>query len=146
MTVVETDGVHVVPFVTDNLYIYSGETYSVLVTTDQNHSRNYGISINVIAPKPETPNGFAILNYEPNPLDAQPLPKPPPGPLWNDTDSQRNQSLAIKGLQGYVPAPPRTTDKVLHLLSTQNTVNGFKVWAVNNVSQALPDTLFFFFF
>lgn len=49
MTVVETDGVHVVPFVTDNLYIYSGETYSVLVTTDQNHSRNYGISINVIA-------------------------------------------------------------------------------------------------
>nr|TKS12692.1 hypothetical protein D5086_0000061140 [Populus alba] len=140
MTVVETDGVHVVPFVTDNLYIYSGETYSVLVTTDQNHSRNYGISINVIARKPETPNGFAILNYEPNPVDAQHLPQPPPGPLWNDTDSQRNQSLAIKGLPGYVPAPPRTADKVLHLLNTQNTVNGYKVWAVNNVSHALPDT------
>lgn len=66
----ETDRVYVDPFVTEsNLFIYS-----VLATTGKDPHRNCGISINMIARKPATPNGFAILIYEFNPLDAQPLP------------------------------------------------------------------------
>jgi hypothetical protein len=73
---VETDRVYVDPFVTEsNLYIYPCEAYSVLVTTGKDPHRNCGISKNMIARKPATPNGFAInLIYEFNPLDAQPLP------------------------------------------------------------------------
>ena len=40
MTVVEADGHYVEPFVVKNLFIYSGETYSVLIKADQEPSRN----------------------------------------------------------------------------------------------------------
>lgn len=62
MTVVEAGGNYVQPFKTQNLFIYSGETYSVLITTNQDSSRNYWIIRNV-ARKPETPIGLAILHY-----------------------------------------------------------------------------------
>lgn len=41
MTVVEADENYVQPFKTQNLYIYSGETYSVVITANQDSSRNY---------------------------------------------------------------------------------------------------------
>ncbi|KAA3462025.1 Cupredoxin superfamily protein [Gossypium australe] len=41
MTIIEADGQYVEPFVTKNLFIYSGETYSVLVSANQDPSKNY---------------------------------------------------------------------------------------------------------
>ena len=41
MMVVEADGHYVRPFVVRNLFIYSGETYSVLIRADQDPRRNY---------------------------------------------------------------------------------------------------------
>ncbi|XP_022740762.1 L-ascorbate oxidase-like [Durio zibethinus] len=77
MTVVEADGQYVEPFVTKNLFIYSGETYSVLVTANQDPSRNYWTSINVVSRKPKTPNGLAIFNYYPNHFLKLPPTNPP---------------------------------------------------------------------
>ncbi|OMP01100.1 Multicopper oxidase, type 1 [Corchorus olitorius] len=140
MTVVEADGHYVEPFVVNNLYIYSGETYSVLVTANQNSSRNYWTTINVVSRQPNTPNGIAIFNYDP--IDYQKLPptNPPPGPLWNDTKSQVNQSRAIKARQGFIVTPPKKPDRVIVLLNTQNTIDGYVRWSLNNVSHTLPST------
>ena len=63
MTVVEADGHYVEPFVVKNLFIYSGETYSVLIKADQEPSRNYWMTTNVVSRSPNTTNGLAILNH-----------------------------------------------------------------------------------
>ncbi|KAJ0041299.1 hypothetical protein Pint_26656 [Pistacia integerrima] len=139
MTVVEADGNYVEPFATENLYIYSGETYSVLVTANQSSSSNYWITTNVVGREPSTPIGQAILNYYPNHNHKPPTTTPPPGPLWNDTDARKKQSVAIKARQGYVQTPPHP-EKVIVLLNTQNKVDGYTKWAINNVSHTLPET------
>lgn len=139
MTVVEADGNYVEPFVTENLYIYSGETYSVLVTANQSSSRNYWITTNVVGREPSTPIGQAILNYYPNPSQKSPATTPPSGTLWNDVNARKSQSLAVKARQGYIQTPP-DPDKVIVLLNTQNKVDGYTKWAINNVSHTLPET------
>ncbi|KAF2293082.1 hypothetical protein GH714_036346 [Hevea brasiliensis] len=95
---------------------------------------------NVVSRKPATPDGLAIFNYYPNHFHKLPPTVPPPGPLWNDTDSRINQSLAIKALQGHVESPPKTSDRVIVLLNTQNTIDGKYRWSLNNVSHSLPTT------
>ena len=140
MTVVEADGSFVEPFVTKNLYINSGETYSVLVKADQNSSRNYWITTNVVSREPSTPTGLAIFNYNPNYHYKFPPTEPTTGPLWNDTDSQLDQSQAIKAHHDFVQAPPPISDRVIVLLNTQNLINGYPHWSANNRSLSLPHT------
>uniref|UniRef100_A0A2N9H721 L-ascorbate oxidase n=1 Tax=Fagus sylvatica TaxID=28930 RepID=A0A2N9H721_FAGSY len=101
MTVVEADGHYVEPFVVKNLYIYSGETYSVLIKADQDPSRNY----------------------------------------WMTTKCARlAQSQAIKAHHNHIETPPQTSDRVIVFLNTQNEINGYRHWSVNNVSFTLPHT------
>ncbi|XP_021714136.1 L-ascorbate oxidase-like [Chenopodium quinoa] len=140
MTVVEADGHFVEPFVVKNLFIYSGETYSVLVKANQDPSRNYWATTNVVSRKPGTPTGKAIFNYYPNRPEQDPPTTPTTGPMWNDSEPRLAQSLAIKAREGFIQPPPATSDKVIILLNTQNKVNGFTKWAINNVSFTLPTT------
>ncbi|XP_044470060.1 L-ascorbate oxidase-like [Mangifera indica] len=140
MTVVEADGHYVEPFVVQNLFIYSGESYSVLIKTNQNPSRNYWATTNVVSRNATTPPGLAIINYYPNHPRRSPPTSPPPGPLWNDVASRYNQSQAIKARQGFIIQPPLTADRMIVFLNTQNTVNGQYRWSVNNVSFNLPHT------
>ncbi|KAI3847714.1 hypothetical protein MKX03_004581 [Papaver bracteatum] len=140
LTVVEADGHFVEPFVVKNINVYSGETYSVLVTADQDPSRNYWAASNVISRRPTTPTGLAILNYYPNHPSKTPPSAPPTGPLWNDSDYRLAQSLKIKAHPSHVIAPPVESDRVIILLNTQNEVDGFRRWSVNNVSFNLPHT------
>ncbi|XXG87541.1 hypothetical protein AAC387_Pa11g2204 [Persea americana] len=140
MTVVESDGHYVEPFVTDNLFIYSGETYSVLVKADQDPSRNYWAATNVVSREPKTPPGLAIINYYPNHPRKPPPTPPPTGPMWNDTEARLAQNLRIKSHQGYIHPPPLTSDRVIILLNTQNRINGYTRWSVNNMSFTLPHT------
>ncbi|KAF2293080.1 hypothetical protein GH714_036259 [Hevea brasiliensis] len=133
-------GLENLSFQIENLYIYSGETFSVLVNATQDPTRNYWATIYVVSRKPATPDGLAIFNYYPNHFHKLPPTVPPPGPLWNDTDSRINQSLAIKALQGHVESPPKTSDRVIVLLNTQNTIDGKYRWSLNNVSHSLPTT------
>lgn len=140
MTVVEADGHYVEPFVAKNLFIYSGETYSVLIKADQNPSRNYWMTTNVVSRKPNTPPGQAILNYYPNHPKRFPPTISPPGPNWDDLPPRLAQSLAIKAHKNFIHIPPSTSDRVIVLLNTQNTINGHRRWSVNNVSFSHPHT------
>ncbi|KAK9162926.1 hypothetical protein Syun_003828 [Stephania yunnanensis] len=138
MTIVEADGHYVEPLAVKNLNIYSGETYSVLVKTDQDPSKNYWMGLNVVSRKPDTPTGLAIFNYHPNPPQRYLRTPIPTGPLWNDNDYRMAQSLAIKARKGYIHPPPLTSDRQIILLNTQNFINGYRRWSLNNVSLDLP--------
>ncbi|KAK6118390.1 hypothetical protein DH2020_047807 [Rehmannia glutinosa] len=140
MTVVEADGHNVEPFVVKNLFIYSGETYSVLIRADQDPSRNYWASAKVVSRNSTTPNGLAILNYYPNHPRRNPPTIPPVGPNWDDVRPRMAQSQAIKAHHDFVHSPPQTSDRVIVMLNTQNRINGNVRWSVNNVSFNLPHT------
>ncbi|XP_004302195.1 PREDICTED: L-ascorbate oxidase [Fragaria vesca subsp. vesca] len=149
MTVVEADGHYVEPFVVKNLFIYSGETYSVIIKADQDPSRNYWMTTNIVSRNPitnttttttTTPPGLAFLNYYPNHPRRSPPTVPPAGPAWNDVKSRLNQSLAIKAHRDFIHTPPQTPDRVIVFLNTQNKINGYVRWSVNNVSFTLPHT------
>ncbi|PQQ04055.1 L-ascorbate oxidase [Prunus yedoensis var. nudiflora] len=140
MTVVEADGHYVEPFVVKNLFLYSGETYSVLIKADQDPSRNYWMTTNVVSRNATTPPGLAILNYYPNHPRRSPPAVPPAGPAWDNVRARLDQSLAIKAHQGFIHIPPPTSDRVIVLLNTQNTINGYVRWSVNNVSFTHPHT------
>ncbi|KAJ0097152.1 hypothetical protein Patl1_27327 [Pistacia atlantica] len=87
-----------------------------------------------------TPPGIAILNYQPNRRRAAPSTVAPPGPLWSDIAPRLNQGIAIKARQGFVNPPTPTADKTIVLLNTQNLVDGYYRWSINNVSLDLPHT------
>ncbi|KAL6338730.1 hypothetical protein AAG906_023879 [Vitis piasezkii] len=139
MTVVEADGHFVEPFVIKNLFIYSGETYSVLVKADQDPSRNYRVTTRCGRGTTHHSSGLAIFNYYPN-HPKKSLQQPHHGPLWNDVEPRLNQSRAIKAHHDYIVPPPHTSDRVIVFLNTQNKINGYVRWSVNNVSFNLPHT------
>ncbi|KAM5586851.1 L-ascorbate oxidase [Rosa sericea] len=139
-TVVEADGHYVEPFVTKNLFIYSGETYSILVKANQDPSRNYWMTTNVVGREPKTPTGLAILNYYPTHFRKSPATVPTTGPFWNDTAPRVAQSVDIKALQSSIHTPPLTSDRTIVLLNTQNKIDGYFRWSLNNVSFSVPHT------
>ncbi|KAF7065318.1 hypothetical protein CFC21_071436 [Triticum aestivum] len=142
MTVVETDGHYVKPFVVKNLNIYSGETYSVLIKADQDPNRNYWLASNVVSRKPGTPTGTAVLSYyggRSSPR-APPPTAPPAGPAWNDSAYRIGQSLATVAHPEHAHPPPPRADRTILLLNSQNKIDGRIKWAINNVSFTLPHT------
>ncbi|XP_038975510.1 L-ascorbate oxidase-like [Phoenix dactylifera] len=138
LTVIAADGHYVKPFMVKNLNIYSGETYSVLLKAEQDPSRNYWAVVNVVSRNSTTPTGTAILNYYPNHPRRLPPTVLPTGPLWNDTMYRFNQSIATRSHPDYIRPPPTTSDRMIILLNTQNCIDGYVKWAVNNVSLNLP--------
>ncbi|KAK4264882.1 hypothetical protein QN277_026003 [Acacia crassicarpa] len=140
MTVVEADGHYVEPFVVQNLFLYSGETYSVLVKADRDPSRNYWITSNVVGRNRTTPPGLGVFNYYPNHPRRSPPSTPPSPPAWDDVKPRVVQSLAIKSHPAHIIKPPSTSDRVIVLLNTQNKIDGYVRWSVNNVSFTLPHT------
>ncbi|KAI6699643.1 hypothetical protein NL676_013967 [Syzygium grande] len=134
MTIVEADGHYVEPIVVQNLFIYSGETYSVLIKINQEPSRNYWITTNIVGrdATATTPPGLAVLNYYPNHPNRVPPTDPPAGPIWND--------VAPRLAQRYIHTPPPKSDRVIVFLNMQNEIDGYVHWSVNNVSLTLPHT------
>ncbi|KAI4310685.1 hypothetical protein MLD38_035643 [Melastoma candidum] len=140
MTVVEADGHYVEPFEVSNLFIYSGETYSVLVKADQDPLKNYWMTTSIVSRNSTTPPALAILNYYPN-HPRKPPPTPPPvGPAWNDVAARLEQSRSVKAHHGYIHTPPPNSDRAIVMLNTQNKINGRVRWSVNNVSHDFPTT------
>ncbi|CAA3007757.1 L-ascorbate oxidase [Olea europaea subsp. europaea] len=139
MVVVEADGNYVQPLTVDNLDIYSGESYSVLFTTDQEPSKNYWISVSVRGREPRTPQGLTILNYYPTTVSRLPPSPPPVAPRWDDYHYSRAFSNKILALEGS-PKPPAKHDRRIILLNTQNLIDGYTKWAINNISLVLPST------
>ncbi|KDP42892.1 hypothetical protein JCGZ_23834 [Jatropha curcas] len=139
MLVVEADGNYVEPFETADLDIYSGESYSVLISTNQNPKKNYWVSVGVRAREPKTPQGLTILNYLPNSVENLPDSPPPVTPQWNDYAHSKAFSNKILATMGS-PKPPKNFSRRIILLNTQNKINGFTKWSINNVSLSLPAT------
>ncbi|XP_058183466.1 L-ascorbate oxidase-like isoform X1 [Rhododendron vialii] len=140
MVVVEADGNYVQPFAVEDMDIYSGESYSVLLTTDQDPSQNYWVSISVRGRKPQTPQGLTILHYLHHPKTSLIPTRPPPvAPLWNNYTHSKLFTTKILALMG-TPQPPTTTHRRIALLNTQNYIDGYTKWAINNLSLVLPST------
>ncbi|NP_001313101.1 L-ascorbate oxidase precursor [Nicotiana tabacum] len=141
MVVVEADGNYVQPFSVQDMDIYSGESYSVLFKTDQDPTKNYWISINVRGREPKTPQGLTLLNYLPNSASKFPTLPPPIAPLWNDYNHSKSFSNKIFALMGSPKPPPQNHRRII-LLNTQNKIDGYTKWAINNVSLVLPTQLY----
>lgn len=139
MVMVEADGNYLEPFSVNDFDIYSGETYSVLFRTDQRPTDNYWISVGVRGREPQTPQGLAILHYQSTTASKLPTLPPPQTPLWNDYAHSKSFSNKICALSGS-PKPPINHHRRIFLLNTQNRIDGYTKWAINNVSLTLPPT------
>ncbi|XP_010925442.1 L-ascorbate oxidase [Elaeis guineensis] len=139
MIVVEADGNYVEPFTVDDMDIYSGESYSILITTDQVPSSNYWLSVGVRGRLPQTQPALAILNYHPNSPSKLPASEPPVAPTWNDYAHSKSFSYKIHARRG-TPKPPTNPVRQIALLNTQNKIDGFIKWSINNISLVLPST------
>ncbi|OWM73586.1 hypothetical protein CDL15_Pgr026685 [Punica granatum] len=140
LVVVEADGNYVEPFEVDDLYIHSGENYSVLIKTDQDPTKNYWISAGVVGRKNKTSQALTILNYESVHAGKLPDSRPPDTPLWNDTIRMRSFVEQLRGLNNSPLPPPAGAHRHIVLLNTQNLYRGQTKWALNNVSLSLPAT------
>ena len=114
---VEVDGNYVTPFAVDDMDIYSGESYSVLLHTNQNPNKNYWLSIGVRGRKPNTPQGLAILNYKTISALIFPTSPPPITPLWNDFEHSKAFTKKIIAKMG-TPQPPEHSDRTQYSSST----------------------------
>ncbi|KAL2603158.1 hypothetical protein R1flu_003829 [Riccia fluitans] len=136
MMVVEADGHYVEPVVMDNLDVYSGESYSILFTANQDPTRNYWAGLNIRGRNATTPTGLAVLNYLPNPSTMLPTTPAPVSPLWNDFNLSLAKAKLIKAHSSLKIPFTKTSrsDKTLFLLNTQNKVDGVTKWAINNIT------------
>ncbi|GFZ02022.1 plant L-ascorbate oxidase [Actinidia rufa] len=139
MVVVEADGNYIQPFEVDDMDIYSGESYSVLLTTNQAPSNNYWVSVSVRGREPHTPQGLAILNYLPTKASKLPESPPPVAQLWNNYTHSKLFTSKIVALMGSCQPPPTYYRRIV-LLNTQNYIKGYTKWAINNISLTLPST------
>ena len=140
LEVVEADGNYVAPFTVDDIDIYSGETYSVLPRThNPSPPRKYWISVGVRGRKPNTPQALTVLHYA-GASESERLPFPPrETPRWDDFNRSKNFSKKIFAAKGY-PPPPEKSNAQLFLLNTQNLMEGYTKWAINNLSLSVPAT------
>ncbi|XP_047321155.1 L-ascorbate oxidase-like [Impatiens glandulifera] len=139
IVVVEADGNYVQPFAVPDLDIYSGESYSVLLIADQNPKENYWVSLSVRGRLPKTPQALTVLNYITNHASKVPSTPPPVAPLWNNYTHSKafsNKIFALIGSQ----KPPILARRRISLLNTQNKINDYTKWAINNISLVLPST------
>ncbi|KAL0558684.1 hypothetical protein IC582_003264 [Cucumis melo] len=141
MLVVEADGNYVDPFETSDIDIYSGESYSVLVTTNQATTQNYWASIGVRGRKPKTSPALLLFNYLPNSVAKLPISPPPETPKWDDYDRSKSFTNRVLASAMNTTKPPPIFTRRISLLNTQNRINGkFTKWAINNISLTLPST------
>ncbi|KAG0601867.1 hypothetical protein M758_11G144400 [Ceratodon purpureus] len=142
MQVVEADGHNIEPFYTDNIDIYSGETYSVLVHCNGTLD-NYHLGLNVRGrTDKDVPTGLGILNYN-NATAYQPNTPWPKGPAWDDFPASKAQAKKYKALRNNPDPTSHAFNKTEHavtrtiiLLNTQNKYQGHTKWAINNVTYA----------
>ncbi|CAK9165717.1 unnamed protein product [Ilex paraguariensis] len=104
MVVVEADGNYVQPFSVEDMDIYTGESYSVLFTTDQDPSKNYWITVSVRGRLPKSPQGLTRLNYHTTSATELPPSPPPISPLWNDYNHNTAFSTKVLAHMGEGPS------------------------------------------
>ncbi|KAL6602886.1 hypothetical protein ACP70R_043247 [Stipagrostis hirtigluma subsp. patula] len=142
LTVVEADGNYVKPFTVDDIDIYSGESYSVLLktkTAEQGPLSSYWISVGVRGRTPRTLPALAVLKYTGS-NSGLPEGAPPETPDWADVARSKNFTYRILALERAADTPPTTVNRRIDMLNTQNVIDGHTKWAINHVSLSLPAT------
>uniref|UniRef100_A0ACD5WSC2 Uncharacterized protein n=1 Tax=Avena sativa TaxID=4498 RepID=A0ACD5WSC2_AVESA len=145
LTVVEADGNPVEPFTVTDIDIYSGESYSVLLTTNQIPTYYkpgaFWISVGVRGRHPKTLSATAVLRYTNSKLQW-PTSAPPETPAFDDIERSKRFTYRIKALKNAVTPPPKRAmlNRTIVMLNTQTLVRGHVKWAINNVSLTLPAT------
>ncbi|KAF7815504.1 L-ascorbate oxidase-like [Senna tora] len=139
MVVVEADGNYVEPFTVDKIDIYSGESYSILVTTDQNPNQNYWISVGHRDFNTSTTQALTLLNYQNMSDSILPSFPPPVTPPWYDVEQRMLFTKKILALKG-TPRPPKYSQRRIVLLGNQDLFNGYIRWFMNGISLSFPPT------
>ncbi|KAF7815509.1 L-ascorbate oxidase-like [Senna tora] len=139
MVVVESDGHYVEPFTVDKIDIYSGESYSVLLTTDQNPNQNYWISVGHRDDNVSTTPALTLLNYQNISDSILPSFPPPVTPPWYDVEERKVFSRKVVALKG-TPQPPKYSQRRIVLIGMQDVIDGYLKWSMNGISLELPTT------
>ncbi|KAF7815505.1 L-ascorbate oxidase-like [Senna tora] len=139
MVVVEADGYYVQPFTVDNIDIYSGESYSVLLTTDQNPNQNYWISVGHRDANVSTTQALTLLNYNIIPASVLPSSPPPVTPPWDDDKGRKDFAKRFVALKG-TPKPPKYSNRRIVLLGMQVLIDDYLRWSMNGISLEFPPT------
>ncbi|XP_073128499.1 monocopper oxidase-like protein SKU5 [Henckelia pumila] len=150
MTLVETEGSYTVQTVLDSLDVHVGQSYSVLVTADQNDADYYIVaSPKWVGNSSESPlAAVGILHYENSTITADgPLPV---GPDPNDIHFSIDQARSIRWnlTAGAARPNPQGSFNVSNVTLTQTFVfqgssaqiDGIPRYTVNNVSYTAPST------
>ncbi|KAK9283400.1 hypothetical protein L1049_011642 [Liquidambar formosana] len=150
MVVVETEGSYTNQITVDSLDVHVGQSYSVLVTADQNATDYYMVATPKMtnASNTSTLVGIGILHYENSTTPANgPLPS---GPDPFDRDFSINQAKSIRWnlTTGAARPNPQGTFNVSNVTISQTfilqgstaEIDGTPSYTVNNVSYLTPDT------
>ena len=129
------DGHYVRPVVVSSLFIYSGEKYSVLVTADQDPSRNNWAASHVVGRKRETRSTMAVLNYAGNDPRA-----PPPGRRGAQGGAEQVRRRGAPLGPRLCPCRRASPDRSLLLLNANSRIDDHERWAINGVSLRFPAT------
>eukprot|EP00897_Mesotaenium_endlicherianum_P006926 jgi/Mesen1/6261/ME000323S05394 len=141
VTVVAADAYPVKPFELGVVDVYSGQSVDVLLTADQTPG-NYWIAPHIFGRNPASTNlGGGILRYEgaPDELPSTPFPE---GRLFTDIGAAIAQIKSFKALSRS-PTVPKKSSRTIHLVGTQNRIEGRLRWAMNNISYHAPATPYY---
>ncbi|XP_068641853.1 monocopper oxidase-like protein SKS1 [Aristolochia californica] len=149
MVIVETEGSYTDQITVDSLDVHVGQSFSVLVTTNQTIG-DYAILASVTQAKPDEwlDYGAAVLHYEgsttppsddfpnkPDPMDRAFSVNQAKSIRWNMT-----AGAARPNSQGTFNVTNVTLSQTFLLRSSKQKINGFSVYTVNNVSYTTPAT------
>ncbi|KVI09673.1 hypothetical protein Ccrd_011936 [Cynara cardunculus var. scolymus] len=150
MLLVETEGSYTSQIILDSLDIHVGQSYSVLVTTNQGEADYYMVAspkmVNV--PESSTLVGVGVLHYDDSTTPPQgPFPL---GPDPFDINFSVNQAKTIRWnlTAGAARPNPQGTFNVSNVTLSQTfilqgslaEINGYARYTVNNVSYRVPNT------
>ncbi|KAG8390569.1 hypothetical protein BUALT_Bualt01G0097100 [Buddleja alternifolia] len=151
MLLVETEGSYTNQITLDSLDVHVGQSYSVLVTADQNPADYYMVAtpkwVNLTEPN-ATATAVGVLHYENSTTAANgPLPN---GPDPFDVDFSLNQARSIKwnltagaarpNSQGTFNVSNVTLSQTFVLRGSVGLIDSFPRYTINNVSYTTPST------
>ncbi|KAI8008016.1 Monocopper oxidase-like protein SKU5 [Camellia lanceoleosa] len=144
MVVVETEGSYTNQITLDSLDVHVGQSYSVLVTANQEAADYYIVASPKLSNATDNSSlvGRAVLHYDNSTTTPNgPLPK---GPDPFDLDFSLNQAKSIRcrriGPQGTVNVSNVTLSHTFIPQGSTININGVPRYTLNNVSYTTPDT------
>ncbi|KAK6790381.1 hypothetical protein RDI58_014181 [Solanum bulbocastanum] len=148
MVLVETEGSYTNQISLDSLDVHVGQSYSVLVTADQNEADYYIVATPKMFKSDATLEGIGILHYA-NSLTTVSGPAPD-GPDPFDIAFSVNQAKSVTwnmttgaarpNPQGTFNVSNVTLAQTFILHGSKGEINGWPRYVVNNVSYFTPDT------